>query len=153
MDEAAKTVPARTLGAAEIQKLIPHRYPFLLIDSVDILDGGRKAVGTKCVTINEPFFQGHFPGRPIMPGVLVVEALAQAGALILASQGGLDGRLAVFLAIDEAKFRHPVLPGSTLKLHVEILKLGSRAGKMRGEARLGDQVAAEAVMTFALVDK
>jgi 3-hydroxyacyl-[acyl-carrier-protein] dehydratase len=88
-----------------------------------------------------------------MPGVLVVEALAQAGALILASQGGLDGRLAVFLAIDEAKFRHPVLPGSTLKLHVEILKLGSRAGKMRGEARLGDLVAAEAVMTFALVDK
>lgn len=150
MDETAQS---RTIGSADIQQLIPHRYPFLFVDSVDILEGGKKAVGTKCVSANEPVFQGHFPGRPILPGVLAVEALAQTACVALASQGGLRGRLAVFLGIEEAKFRLPILPGCTLKLHVDILKLGSRAGKLRGEARLGDKVAAEATMTFAFVDK
>ncbi|HAH07993.1 MAG TPA: 3-hydroxyacyl-[acyl-carrier-protein] dehydratase FabZ [Elusimicrobia bacterium] len=155
MDDIAQTdsLPARTIETAEIQSLIPHRFPFLFVDRVEILAGGRKAVGTKCVTINEPYFQGHFPGRPIMPGVIVLEALAQAGCVLLCSQGGLKGKLGVFLSIEGAKFRHPVLPGTQLKLHVEILKMGTRAGKLRGEALSGDTVAAEALMTFAFVDR
>jgi 3-hydroxyacyl-[acyl-carrier-protein] dehydratase len=146
-------IPARTIDPSEVQKLIPHRYPFLFVDSVEIHEGGRKGIGTKCVTVNEPFFQGHFPSRPIMPGVLVLEAIAQTGGVMLAAQGGLKDKLAVFLGIDEVKFRSPVLPGSTLKLHVDILKLGSRAGKLRGEARCADVLAAEALMTFAFVDR
>ncbi|MBI5244612.1 MAG: 3-hydroxyacyl-ACP dehydratase FabZ [Elusimicrobia bacterium] len=153
MDEAAHSAQPRTIGSAEIQNLIPHRHPFLFVDSVDILEGGKKAVGTKCVSANEPVFQGHFPGRPILPGVLALEALAQTACVALACQGGLQSRLAMFLGIEEAKFRLPILPGSTLKLHVEILKLGSRAGKLRGEARLDEKVAAEATMTFAFVEK
>lgn len=154
MDETAQAaaIPARTIEAAEIQTLIPHRYPFLFVDRVEVLEGGRKAVGTKSVTVNEPFFQGHFPGRPIMPGVLVLEAIAQAGAVLLRAQGGLKDKLGVFLSIEDAKFRRPVLPGARLTLRVEILKLGSRAGKLRGEALNGDDVAAEALMTFAFVE-
>ena len=144
--------PVRTLGAADIEKTIPHRFPFLLVDKVDILEPKKRAIGTKGTTMNEHFFQGHFPGHPIMPGVLIVEALAQTACVLMLADGGLEGKIAYFMGIDEAKFRAPVFPGSVLKLRIEVLRLG-RAGKFRGEAFVDGKLAAEGEMTFALVDK
>ena len=132
--------------------MIPHRYPFLLVDKVDIIEEEKKAVGTKCVTVNEPFFQGHFPDYPVMPGVLVVEALAQTACVLMLSKGGHEGKLGMFMGINEAKFRQPVLPGHVLKLHVEMLRSG-RVGKFRGEAYIDGKLAAEGEMTFAVVEK
>lgn len=146
------TLPIRTLEIAQIRRTIPHRYPFLLVDKVEVLEEDKRAVGTKMVTINEPFFQGHFPDHPIMPGVLIMEALAQTACVMLLSKGGYENKIAYFMGIEEAKFRSPVLPGNALKLHVEVLRLG-RAGKFKGEAKIGDKIAAEGLMTFALVDK
>jgi 3-hydroxyacyl-[acyl-carrier-protein] dehydratase len=143
----------RVLDVVEIQKTIPHRYPFLLVDRVEIVEADKRAVGTKCVTINEPFFQGHFPGQPIMPGVLILEALAQTACVLMLSKGGFDDKIAFFMGIDGAKFRAPVLPGSVLTLKVEMLRAGSRAGKLRGEAYIGDQLAAEGELSFILTDK
>ena len=142
--------PARTIDTLGVRKAIPHRYPFLLVDKVDVLIEDKAAVGTKMVTINEHFFQGHFPAQPVMPGVLILEALAQAACVMLLSKGGFENKLALFMGIDEAKFRAPVLPGSVLKLRIEVLRLG-RAGKFRGEAYVDGKLAAEGVMTFALV--
>ncbi|MBI4375439.1 MAG: 3-hydroxyacyl-ACP dehydratase FabZ [Elusimicrobia bacterium] len=149
---STQTAALRTLDAVAIKKAIPHRYPFLLVDKVEILEEDKKAVGTKCVTINEPFFQGHFPEYPVMPGVLIVEALAQTACVMLFSKGGYEGKLALFMGIEEAKFRQPVLPGMVLKMNIEVLRLG-RAGKFKGEAYADGKLAAEAVMTFAVVDK
>ena len=153
MTETLPQAPVRTLDVNAIQKIIPHRYPFLLVDSIDILEEGKRAVGTKCVTVNEPFFQGHFPGMPIMPGVLIVEALAQTACVMLMSKGGLENKIAYFLGISEAKFRNPVTPGHVLQLRVDVLKLGGRAGKFKGTATLGDKTACEAEMSFVLTDK
>ena len=149
----AETVPLRTIDAVGIQKAIPHRYPFLLVDRVEVFEEGKKAVGTKCVTVNEEFFQGHFPGHPIMPGVLIIEALAQTACVMLLSKSGIGDKIAYFAGIDEAKFRSPVRPGDVLKLNIEVLRLGARFGKFRGEALVNGQLAAEGVMTFAIVDK
>ncbi|MBI5882035.1 MAG: 3-hydroxyacyl-ACP dehydratase FabZ [Elusimicrobia bacterium] len=142
------------LDITAIRKAIPHRYPFLLVDRVEILEEDKKAVGTKCVTVNEPFFIGHFPEHPIMPGVLIIEALAQTAAAMLLSKDSpqFKDKLAYFMTIDEAKFRAPVLPGMVLKLHVEILRLG-RVGKFRGEAFVEGKLVAEGEMTFAMADK
>ncbi|MBI5630369.1 MAG: 3-hydroxyacyl-ACP dehydratase FabZ [Elusimicrobia bacterium] len=142
----------RTLDVAAIRKAIPHRYPFLLVDKVEVLEEDKKAVGTKCVTINEHFFQGHFPEHPVMPGVLILEALAQTACVMLLSKGSYENKIAYFMGIDGAKFRSPVLPGCVLKLNVEVLRLG-RAGKFKGEAFVDGKMAAEAEMSFALVDK
>lgn len=152
--EAAPQQPKaiRTLEINAIRKAIPHRYPFLLVDKVEVLEEDKKAVGTKCVTINEPFFNGHFPDHPIMPGVLILEALAQTACVMLLSKGGFENKIAYFMGIDEAKFRGPVFPGCVLKLHIEVLRLG-RAGKFRGEAYVDGKLTTEAEMTFALVDK
>ncbi len=144
--------PVRTLDVIAIQKAIPHRYPFLLVDKLDVLIEDKAAIGTKMVTANEPHFTGHFPGNPIMPGVLIVESLAQAACAMLMSKGAAENKLALFMGIEEAKFRAPVLPGMALKQHVEVLRLG-RAGKFRGEGFVEGKLACEAVMTFALVDK
>jgi beta-hydroxyacyl-ACP dehydratase FabZ len=144
--------PIRTLDIAAVKKVIPHRYPFLLIDRVEVIVDDKYGVGTKMVTANEHFFEGHFPGQPVMPGVLIVESMAQTACAMLLSKGGLENKIAFFMGIDEAKFRAPVLPGCVLKHHIEILRLG-RAGKFRGEAYVDGKLAAEAVMTFALVDK
>ena len=143
---------ARTLDIRAILKAIPHRYPFLLIDQVEILADGKHVIGTKCVSANEPFFQGHFPGHPVMPGVLIVEAMAQTAAAMVLSRPDFAGKLAYFMGIDEAKFRQPVFPGSVLKIHIETLRLG-RVSKFKGEARLDGVLAAEAEITCALVDQ
>jgi len=144
--------PVRTLDVLAIKKAIPHRYPFLLVDKVDVIQEDKYCVGIKMVTVNEHFFEGHFPGQPIMPGVLIVESMAQTAAVMLLSKGGFASKLALFMGIEEAKFRSPVTPGCVLKHHMEVLRLG-RAGKFRGEAFVEGKLAAEAVMTFALVDK
>jgi 3-hydroxyacyl-[acyl-carrier-protein] dehydratase len=144
--------PVRSLDIAGVKKAIPHRYPFLLVDKIDVIQEDKYCVGTKMVTANEHFFEGHFPGQPVMPGVLIVESMAQTACAMLLSKGGLENKIAFFMGIDEAKFRAPVLPGCVLKHHIEILRLG-RAGKFRGEAYVDGKLAAEANMTFALVDK
>ena len=133
------------MDTVAIQAVLPHRYPFLLVDRVDSLTGD-KIVARKMVTANEPCFTGHFPGRPIMPGVLILEALAQAGALLAAKQVGFDPACdAIFLmAMDKVKFRKPVLPGDALVLEVVPLRKGGTVWKMRGEAKVGDTVVAEA---------
>ncbi len=143
---------ARTLDIRAILKAIPHRYPFLLIDRVEIMEDGKHVIGTKCVSANEPFFQGHFPGHPVMPGVLIVEAMAQTAAAMVLSRPDFAGKLAYFMGIDDAKFRQPVFPGSVLKMHLEELRIG-RIGKFRGQAFVGDKLAAEGQLTFAVVDK
>ncbi|OGR98004.1 MAG: 3-hydroxyacyl-[acyl-carrier-protein] dehydratase FabZ [Elusimicrobia bacterium RIFCSPLOWO2_01_FULL_64_13] len=145
--------PVRTLKIEEIQQAIPHRYPFLLIDRVEVLEEGKTAVGIKCVSMNEWFFQGHFPGRPVMPGVLIVEAMAQTACALFLSRPEYASKIAFFMGINETKFRRPVVPGDRLELRVEVLKAGGRAGKVRGEAKVGEEVAAETEFTFALVDK
>ncbi len=154
-ETAAPPAVVRTVDTVGVQKAIPHRYPFLLVDKVDVIEEGKKAVGTKCVTVNEEFFQGHFPGHPIMPGVLVIEALAQTACVLLLSKenNALEGRMFYFLGIESAKFRAPTLPGSVLKLHVEMLRLGGRAGKFKGEAYIDGNLACEAEMSFALAPR
>jgi beta-hydroxyacyl-ACP dehydratase FabZ len=142
----------RTLDVAAIRKAIPHRYPFLLVDKVEVVEEDKKAIGTKCVTINEEFFQGHFPNQPVMPGVLIIEALAQTACVMMLSKPGYENKLALFMGIEEAKFRSPVLPGMVLKLEVTVLRLG-RASKFSCAAFVDGKLAAEAVITAALVDK
>lgn len=136
----------------EIMKIIPHRYPFLLIDRIMEVDPGKKAVGIKNVTVNEPFFQGHFPGYPVMPGVLIIEAMAQVGAVAVLSMPGMEGRLALFAGIDGARFRRQVVPGDQLTLEVEILKLKGTIGKGKGVAKVDGQLTAEADLMFAMQD-
>lgn len=140
------------LESKDIQKIIPHRYPFLLVDRIISLEPGQKAVGIKQVTFNEPFFPGHFPGNPIMPGVLQVEALAQVGAVALLSLEEYKGKLAVFAGIDQLRFKKQVLPGDTLRLEVEIISMRRNIGKGNAVAYVGDQVACKGEIMFALTD-
>ncbi|MBO8138639.1 MAG: 3-hydroxyacyl-ACP dehydratase FabZ [Desulfotomaculum sp.] len=137
----------------KIQEILPHRYPFLLIDKILEMEEGKRAVGIKNVTINEPFFQGHFPGYPVMPGVLIIEAMAQVGAVALLSRPEYAGKLALFAGIDGARFRRQVLPGDQLKIEVEVTKLRGRIGKSRARAFVGDQLAAEAELMFGIGEK
>jgi 3-hydroxyacyl-[acyl-carrier-protein] dehydratase len=139
----------------DIRKIIPHRYPFLLVDKVIEIDPGKKAVGIKNVTANEPFFQGHFPEYPIMPGVLIVEALAQtAGIAVNAeaaqAEGDAEAKLGVFASIDEMKFKKQVLPGDTLRLEAEILSAKMGVVKAKVKATVDDKVAAEGEIRFAM---
>ena len=139
------------LSAREIQDIIPHRYPFLLVDRIVELEAGKRAVGIKNVSINEPFFQGHFPGYPVMPGVLIMEAMAQVGAIALLKLPENAGKLGVFAGIDKARFRQQVRPGDQLRLEVEILDCKSSIGKAQGRALVGDKVVAEGEILFALI--
>ncbi len=148
---SAANAPVRTLDLAAIKAAIPHRYPFLLIDKVEVLEEDKKAIGTKCVTANEPFFTGHFPEHPVMPGVLIVEAMAQTAAAMMLSKPENKGKLGYLMGVDGAKFRKPVFPGSVLKFHVEPLRLG-RIAKFRVEAFVDGVLAAEAEIMSALVD-
>ncbi len=140
------------LNSIEIQNIIPHRYPFLLVDKIESLEEGKKAIGIKNVTINEPFFQGHFPGNPIMPGVLIIEALAQVGAVAVLSMEEYKGKLAVFTGIDKVRFRKQVTPGDILKLEVELTAFRRNIGKAKATAYVGEEVAASGELMFALVD-
>jgi 3-hydroxyacyl-[acyl-carrier-protein] dehydratase len=137
----------------EIQKLLPHRYPFLLVDRVIELEPNVKAVGIKNITANEEFFQGHFPGNPIMPGVLMIEALAQLGGLLAFGSGAPPGRSVYFLSIEKAKFRKPVVPGDQLRLEVTILKLRGSVWKFSGNAIVDDKTVAEAEFTAMVTDR
>ena len=141
------------LSTKEVQKILPHRYPFLLVDRVIHIDlEANEIICVKNVTVNDPFFQGHFPGAPIMPGVLILEALAQAGG-ILVHQKGYDKKIAVLLNITGAKFRRPVTPGDVLHLHAKGLHISGNGGKIQAKAMIGEQIAAEAELSFAMVDK
>jgi len=140
------------LTNVEIQNIIPHRYPFLLVDKVLEVEPGKKAVAIKNVTANEPFFQGHFPGNPIMPGVLIVEALAQTACVAGLMLEENKGKLGVFTGIDSMKFRRQVVPGDTLRLEAEFIAFKMGMGKVRVSATVDGQVAAEGEIKFALVD-
>jgi len=141
------------MNSKDIEKILPHRYPFLFIDRILHIDlEENEIIGIKNVTINEPFFQGHFPSAPIMPGVLLLEALAQTGG-ILVYQKGYIKKIAVLLNIVYAKFRRPVLPGDVLHLHVKALHVSGMGGRMRAKALVQDQLVVEAELSFALVDK
>jgi beta-hydroxyacyl-ACP dehydratase FabZ len=137
-----------------IADILPHRYPLLLVDRVLELEAGRRIVAVKAVTVNEPFFAGHFPGHPVMPGVLLVEAMAQAGGiLLLHDRRERQTKLIYFTAIERARFRRPVVPGDQVRLEVEVLRLRQRHGKLAGRALVDGQVAAEAVLSSAMVDR
>ena len=140
-----------TLDITQIEKILPHRYPFLLVDRITSLSETR-AVGVKCVTINDYFFRGHFPGRPVMPGVLIVEALAQVGGIIMLNKQEHRGKLAYFMAVDKVKFRKPVVPGDVLVLEAELGRLRARTGQVLGKAHVDGKLVCEAEFMFALMD-
>ncbi len=142
------------LDIQEIMAILPHRYPFLLVDRIEEILPGERIVGLKNVTVNEPFFAGHFPLQPVMPGVLILEAIAQVGAvMILKDLPDRARKLVYFVAIEDAKFRRPVVPGDQLRIEVKAQSMRSKFGKMRGEARVDGKLAAEATVTYAVVDR
>ncbi|HEX3892216.1 MAG TPA: 3-hydroxyacyl-ACP dehydratase FabZ [Terracidiphilus sp.] len=143
-----------TFNIQEILEFLPHRYPFLLIDRVIEYEPAKRLVAIKNVTINEPFFQGHFPGYPIMPGVLVVEAMAQAGGVILtAEMPDRHQKLVVFTGIERAKFRRPVTPGDQLRIEVDVLSFRPRNGKIEGKAFVDGKLACEATLTCRVIPR
>ncbi len=143
-----------TFDVQEIMEVLPHRYPFLLVDRIVEFEELKRIVAIKNVTFNEPFFQGHFPGFPIMPGVLIVEAMAQAGGvLVFKTLPERDKKLVLFMGIENAKFRRPVRPGDQLRIEMEVVRVKSRVGKLKGKALVDDFLVAEASITFSLVDK
>ena len=139
------------INAAEITRILPHRYPFLLVDKIIRLDANKSATGVKCVTVNEEFFQGHFPGNPVMPGVLIVEALAQVGGIILKAGDEHKDSSAYLLSLDRVKFRRPVAPGDQLLLQVDVVRIRSRSAHVKGRALVDGQVVAEAEIRYALL--
>ena len=142
------------MDVVEIQSILPHRYPFLLIDRILEIEPGKRIVGIKNVTINEEFFLGHFPGKPVMPGVLIVEAMAQVGGvLLLRDIPDREKKLVYFMGIDEARFRKPVVPGDQLRFELEVLRLKMSTCKLQGKAFVDGQLVAEAIIMSAMVDR
>jgi 3-hydroxyacyl-[acyl-carrier-protein] dehydratase len=139
------------LSISEILNLLPHRYPFLLVDKI-LEQEEKKIVGVKNVTINEPFFQGHFPGHPVMPGVLILEAMAQAGGVLMFSEEENKGKIPLFAGIDKARFKKPVYPGDRLIIKVEIIKMVMGVGKAKAEAYVDDDLVASAELLFTAVE-
>ncbi|MEX0760146.1 MAG: 3-hydroxyacyl-ACP dehydratase FabZ [Tistlia sp.] len=149
--------PLKELGAADIlgvMRMIPHRYPFLMIDRVIEIENDVRAVGIKNVSINEPHFQGHFPRQPIMPGVLIIEAMAQTAAVLVVEtlEGAAAGKLVYFMSIDEARFRKPVFPGDQIRVEVSKVRNRGQVWKFRGEAKVGGRLMAEAAFTAMIMD-
>ena len=142
------------IDITEILARIPHRYPFLLVDRAEDYKPNESIVGIKCVTVNEPFFQGHFPNYPVMPGVLIVEAIAQTGAVLMSKTLDVDvaGKTILFMSVDNARFRQPVRPGDVLRMHVQVVRHRGDIFKFRGEARVGDKVAAECEFAAMVVE-
>lgn len=142
------------VNTVEIMDFLPHRYPFLLLDRIVEYEEGKRIVGVKNVTINEPFFQGHFPGVPVMPGVLIVEAMAQAGGvLVFKALPEREKKLVFLMGIEGARFRKPVQPGDQLRLELEVIRVKARVGKLAGKAYVDGTLVAEAEILFSLVDK
>jgi len=138
----------------DIMGFLPHRYPFLLVDRILEIEGEKRIVGLKNVTINEPFFQGHFPGAPVMPGVLIIECMAQvAGVMIYRGMPDKDRKLIYFTSIEKAKFRRPVLPGDQLRIEMQLLNRRTNFGKMNGQATVDGKLVAEAIVTFAITER
>jgi 3-hydroxyacyl-[acyl-carrier-protein] dehydratase len=145
---------AADIDVHEIMRRIPHRPPFLMIDRAEAYVQGQSLVGVKCVTINEPFFAGHFPGAPVMPGVLIIEAMAQTGGLLMSKSWDADptGKIILFMSVDNCRFRLPVRPGDVLRLEVKVMRSRSNVVKFSGYARVGERLAAEAEFAAMLVD-
>ena len=144
-------------GVTEIMKLLPHRYPFLLVDRIMEFEAGRRIVGLKNVTINEPFFQGHFPDHPIMPGVLMIEAMAQVGGVMLMGHirksGESQDKVVYFMSLDNVKFRRPVVPGDQIRFELDLIQHKERASRMRGVGYVDGHVVVEAEMMARIVDR
>jgi beta-hydroxyacyl-ACP dehydratase FabZ len=141
------------LDSIGIQKILPHRYPFLLVDAIEEMEPKKRIVGIKNVTINEYFFQGHFPGKPVMPGVLIIESMAQIGGLLLLQEvEGRDHKVMYMAAIDNARFRRPVVPGDQLRVEVNVITFRGPFCKVQGHARVNGELAAEATLMCAMVD-
>ncbi len=152
-DDVAIATPKTQFTIQEISELLPHRYPFALVDRIIDFVPGKQAVGIKNVTINEPFFPGHIPGRPIMPGVLIVESMAQVGGVVLTQLPGMRGQFFAFAGIDGVRFRRPVIPGDQLVMTVELLSFKrQRIAKMRGEAAVDGQKVCGGEMLFSLIN-
>lgn len=144
--------PPTVLTVEEIHQLLPHRYPFALVDRIVEYVPGERAVGFKNISFNEPQFQGHIPGRPIMPGVLIVEAMAQVGGIVLIQLPGMTGKFFAFAGLDKVRFRRPVVPGDRLMMEMELLSFKRGFAKMQGRATVDDQLAAEGEMLFSLFE-
>ena len=140
------------MDAADIMKVLPHRYPFLLVDRILGFEGTTKIVGQKAVTMNEPFFPGHFPGHPVMPGVLQVEAMAQVASILLFKNTGVGGKIGYFMSADKVKWRKPVLPGDTLIIEVEMTKFRGKIARAVGVCRVKNEIVSEAELMFGIVD-
>lgn len=154
MTDIQGETPGGDIDYAEILRRIPHRYPFLLVDRAEDYRVNESIVGIKNVTMNEPYFSGHFPGNPVMPGVLIIEALAQAGAVLMSKtlNADVEGKTIFFMSLDACRFRLPVRPGDVLHLKVKVLKARSKLFKFRGEAMVGDKIAAEGEWAAMVVE-
>jgi len=156
LSRAAQRLGAPTMDIGRIMDWLPHRYPFLLVDRIVEIEGTKRIVGIKNVTINEPFFQGHFPGHPIMPGMLIIEAMAQVGGMLLMSHfegQNVEDKVMYFMSLDNVKFRRPVVPGDQIRFELEMLSFRGKTCKMKGVGYVEGQVVAEAEMMAMVVDK
>lgn len=154
MRKAPVNEAATEIDITEILTRLPHRYPFLLVDRAEEYRVSQSIIGIKCVTVNEPYFQGHFPAYPVMPGVLLIEAIAQTGALLMSKSLNVDveGKTILFMSVDDARFRTPVRPGDVIRMPVEVLRARGDVFKFRGKAMVGDKVAAEAAFAAMVVE-